>query len=198
MRLTLTDLVDIVSASGTPKVTKVKQVKHRGAYSPATDFYRPFREQVAEVHAAGGKPGDLDRVLRDLQDAKKVSAYPALVDGYKKWWGKKPLKFSKPTARDYSAIGVDVGVNPELLFDINGALFLVKLYMKADPLAKNRVEVITHLMHVVHAPHVPVGTTMAVLDVRRAKLITPSVPIPTVGAMLDAELSYIASLWPNV
>lgn len=37
-RITLTDVVDITSKSGTPKATKVNQIKYRQAYSPQTDF----------------------------------------------------------------------------------------------------------------------------------------------------------------
>jgi hypothetical protein len=46
IRVSLTDFVDIVSKSGTPKATKVAQVKKRGRYEPAVDFYKPLREKA--------------------------------------------------------------------------------------------------------------------------------------------------------
>ena len=49
IRLSLTDLVDIVSKSGTPKATKVSHVKARPDYEPAHDFYRPLREQIIAI-----------------------------------------------------------------------------------------------------------------------------------------------------
>ena len=48
-QISLTDFVDIVSTSGTPKATKVKQVKYRPAYNPAIDFYKRIRDDIVET-----------------------------------------------------------------------------------------------------------------------------------------------------
>ena len=45
IKISLTDFVDIASKSGTPKATKVAQVKARPDYEPKFDFYRPIREK---------------------------------------------------------------------------------------------------------------------------------------------------------
>jgi hypothetical protein len=75
---------------------------------------------------------------------------------------------------------------------------LLKMYLKSDPLAKVRIDVITHLMYLALGSVVPDGTVLGVLDVRNAKLFTPKVPIAAMTATLEAELAYIAFLWPNV
>ena len=75
---------------------------------------------------------------------------------------------------------------------------LIKLYFKSDKLAKNRIDIITHLMEICLKEHSPNETTMSVLDTRNSTLIYPTVPIPTLNASLKAELAYMAALWPDV
>ena len=197
-RISMTDFVDIVSKSGTPKTTKVAEVKNRRPYEPAFDFYRLIRETIIEAHENGQPRSAIESVLEILTDRKKITAYPDLVMGYTKWWGRKTLDWFEPPTAFFSAHGVDVSVNPELGLTINGQPHLVKLYFKAPKLAKNRIDIITHLMEVALTDECPKGTAMAVLDVRRSKLIRPTVAIPTLDATLIAELAYVAALWPRV
>lgn len=196
--ISLTDLVDIAAASGTPKMTKVRQIKRRPPYSPAMDFYRPFRERLIEIHRTGLSRRELVSVLSSSLDQKKQANYQGLIEGYRRWWGRKILDWFDPPSADWSAYGVSVRVNPELGLTINGTPHLIKLYMKSEPLSTNRVAIITHLMGMtLHGICVP-NTTMSVLDVRRNNLLTPNVPIPGLTAALEAELAYINALWPNV
>ena len=198
--LSLTDFVDIISASGTPKATKVKQIKFRPAYNPAADFYKRIREGIIEIHKNGYNKSHIGSTLTGLTDKKKETAYPEIVSGYKKWWGNKQIIWFEPPNDLFSSHGVDVSVNPELGLEINGASHLVKLYFKGEPLAKNRIDIITHLMAAVltNSCPSPSSTVMSVLDVRRSKLISPTVPIPAIGGILEAELAYISALWPSL
>jgi hypothetical protein len=196
-QISLTDFVDIVSASGTPKATKVRQVKRRPAYAPAADFYKPLRERIVEAHRFDYGRDYIDGAMADLTDQKKMKVYPPIVDGYKKWWGKKTLVWFDAPSFWYSKHGVDVAVNPELGLKINETPHLVKLYFKSDPLAKNKVDIITNLMAIVSSQDDP-DPVMSVLDIRRGKLFSPTVSIPGLTAMLDAELAYISALWPSL
>jgi len=85
---------------------------------------------------------------------------------------------------------------------VDGAPHLIKLYFKSKPLEKNKVDIITHLMATTLSGLCPSTsntiTVMSVLDVRRGKLISPTVPISALMGMLQAELAYIATLWPSV
>lgn len=196
--LSLTDLVDVSASSGTPKMTKVRQIKNRPAYDPKIDFYRPFRERILAIHQEGLPKSELSDIVPSLTDPKKVTNYPSLVDGYRQWWGRKSLTWFSPPSLIWSAHGVDVRVNPELGLVINEVPHLIKMYLKADPLTKNRIEIITHLMDMTLSASCPVNTVMAVLDVRNHRLLTPTVPVAGLTAGLDAELAYVAALWPNV
>ncbi|WP_035237451.1 hypothetical protein [Desulfobacter vibrioformis] len=197
-QLSLTDFVDVISASGTPKATKVKQIKNRPAYSPATDFYKRLRENIVEIHRENLNKDILDSTLSGLTDKKKETAYPAIISGYKKWWGKKQMSWFEPPNDLFSSHGVDISVNPELGLEINGTPHLIKLYFKSDPLTKNRIDIITHLMAAVLGNACPPSTEMSVLDIRRSKLISPTVEISLIDGIIDAELAYISALWSSI
>jgi len=194
-RISLTDFVDIVVKSGTPKATKVVQIKQRQDYEPAADFYKPLREFIVGTHRKGGSRFVPAEVLAPLTDPKKLANYPAAVDGYLRWWGSKHLSWFEPPTGVFSGHGVDVAVNPELGLVVNGVPHVIKLYFKADPLSKLRVDIVTHLMEVALGSRPADAKSMAVLDVRRAKLVCSATPSPRVHAALTAELAYVAALW---
>jgi hypothetical protein len=197
-RISLADFVDIVSKSGTPKATKVAQVKNRPDYEPAVDFYKPLREFIVDNHKRALPKFAPAAVLASITDPKKMTNYPAAVEGYRKWWGSKTLEWFDPAVGTFSAHGVDVVVNPELGLVVNGKPYVIKLYFKADPLSKARIDVVTHMMEETLRGSHREGETMAVLDVRRARLLAPTVPIPRLTAALNAELAYIAAMWEAV
>ena len=188
--LSLTDLVDVVSKAGTPKATKVAEIKNRKPYQPATDFYKPFRDGVIDIHQKGkDKKGLLD-LQNALTDPKKIANYPDAIDGYRKWWGKKTISWFEPPKNTYGHAGIDVAVNPELGLVVDGKRHVVKLYLKADPL--------TVLMEVSLRSKCQADDLLALLDVRQAKLFTVSAQLKPTKAVVDAELAYVAALWPSV
>jgi hypothetical protein len=198
-KITLTDFLDVVAKSGSPKATKVAEMKRRPPYDPRTDFYKAAREGIVAVHAEGRRKASLDEVLVGLSDPKKITAYPELIKGYKTWWGRKALEWFPPPTGTYSAHGVDVSIHPELGLRIDNEPHIIKLYFKAAPLAANRCELIIHLMETNLARGVRGSQPrMAVLDVRRSKLLACSESQAPLSAMLDAELAYIAAIWPNL
>ena len=197
-RLSLTDFVDIAASSGTPKATKIRNIKNRPPYNPGFDFYRPLRDHIEKTHNTAKGKANLNRLLPSLTDKKKLSAYPTLIEGYRKWWGNKKLVWFNPPVGVYSAHGIDVSVNPELGLRIEGQPHLIKLYFKAEPLTKNRIDVILFLLESQLSGQSPSETTMGVLEIRRSKLYIPTMHIQTLPAILSAELAYIAALWPHV
>ena len=197
-RLSLTDFVDIVSASGTPKMTKVAQIKRRQDYNPAFDFYKTIRDRIVDVHRNEYPKSTIKKLISTLTDAKRLEVYPMLIKGYNKWWGQKSFNWFDPPSELFSQHGVDISVNPELGLLINGSPHLVKLYFKAEKLTKSRTDIITHLMAITLGGKCPTGTEMSVLDVRQAKLISPPVSIHNLAASINAELAYISALWRQI
>lgn len=196
--LSLTDLVDVVSKSGTPKATKVSEIKNRKPYQPATDFYKQLRDGLIEIHQNGRDRNALSNLQASIFDPKKLANYPAAIAGYKKWWGRKKLEWFDPPRNIYGHAGVEVAVNPELGLIVDGVRYAIKLYLKSDPLTKLRVDLITVLMEVALREKCQPADALALLDVRQSKLFTASAPINTTKAVVDAELAYVAALWPNV
>jgi len=198
INISLTTFVDFVSKAGPPKMTVVKNWKNKEEYNPASDFYKPIRDRIVEMHKDGHSLSHLTHLLGTLTDKKKETVYPEIVDGYKSWRGRKTLEWFDPPSSNWENDDVSISVNPELGLLINGKPHLIKLYFKNDPLAKNRIDMITHLMETTCQRLAPKDTVMAVLDTRRSKLIVPTVPIPGLDALIQAEAAYWQTLWPLV
>jgi hypothetical protein len=199
-QLSLTDFVDIVSRSGIQKANKVKQLKHRPEYDPSTDFYKRIRDDIITLHKKNKNLDFLDKTLTNLTDPKKVTAYPFIIKGYKKWSGKKSFNWFEPPSTIYSSSSIDINVNPELGLEIDGNPYLIKLYFKANSLEKQQIDIILNLMKKTLSTEylLPKNTIMAVLDIRRSKLITPTISIPNLDIILKAELAYIGNLWASI
>jgi len=197
-KITMSDVVDVFSCAGTPKTTKVSQIKNRKPYDPATDYYRPLRGAIKGIHSDNGDRNDLDKIV-DSVHIKKVENYREAIAGYKKWWGRQQLQWFEPPRGTYSHAGVEVNVNPELGLSINGARFAIKLYLKDEPLSKLRTDPSLALMELALRDLMHVDDTVAVLDVRKGKLhMFGGRDHKIMKAMVNGELAYIATLWPDL
>lgn len=94
INLTLSDVVDVFVKSGTAKATKVRQVKNREKYQPATDYYRPLRMSLIDIHASGKDRDALDSILPAITDPKKVANYHELVEAYRSFGAERTLSGS--------------------------------------------------------------------------------------------------------
>lgn len=196
--ISLTDFVDFTSASGTSKLTKLKQFKSRPEYEPAFDFYKKAREGIIACHQAGDPKSKLDSHIGNVTDPKKIDHFSAIIQGYKRWWGRKNLNWFDPSRTVYSESGVDIRINPELGLEIDGVPHIAKLYFKSEKLSKTRVEVITHLMEKTLRPMVTPEIQTSIIDARNSKLITSTVVIEGLDAMLAGEMAYISAVWSNI
>lgn len=201
--ITLTEFIDIVAASGSAKYNAVKKAKklRMGGYDPQFDFWKPMRECIVGTHTNGLSKANISSLHQGMSDKNKLSTYPDVENGYVKWWGQKQITTFPAPKEKFSAHGVDVTVNPEYAIKINGGTrHVVKLYFKSDALSKAKVDIILYLMEASlrGKPKCQTADVMAVMDVRRSKMFTPTIVIPGIAHMLDAELAYVAALWPNV
>jgi hypothetical protein len=89
---------------------------------------------------------------------------------------------------------LEVGLNPELHADVNGEPHLIKLYLKSEPLSRQKVSIVLRLLETRAKGEVTVG----MLDVRRSKLYTPTVEIAGMDALLEAEAVAFTTLWDSV
>jgi len=194
-RISLTDFVDFVTRSGMPKLTKVKQLKHRAEYSPYADFYRPFREAVIAAHAEGrGKASIAEAALRRFEGDGRRHHIVDLCAAYGSWWGRRALDFFPPPTSTRHLGGLDLTINPELGLLIEGRAHVIKLYLKEPALSRRYAEIAAALMHESLAGQPPSGAIMAILDVRRRRLHCLA-PRPELSALLAGELASLATMW---
>lgn len=196
--ISLTDFVDFVIKSGSPKLTKVREVKGRDDYHPAFDFWKPLRDGIVAFHESGTtNKKSLDDIVADLKDKKKVVRYRDCVKGYKKFLGKKNVKWFKPQSAVWQSSDVEVRVNPELGLVINGVPHLIKLHFKAEVLSKARVSCVLLLMdQALKSPKK--GVSYAVLDVPKGNLYASGTPDLTLLPLLVGEAASFANMWQQL
>ncbi len=199
VKVSLTEFVDFVTRTGSQKVTVVREAKRRHAteYDPRTDFYKPFREGVAGMHLNGRPKQALDSLLSGLRDAKKQTAYPELVRGYKKFLGRKVVVPFAPPRADWTHAGLSVRVNPELGLELDGVRFVIKMYLKDEKLTRPKVGVVTYLMEEVLEP-VGGPAKFGVLLVRMGRLYESTPHELGLSALLEGEAATFAQIYHEI
>lgn len=196
MKISLTELVDIVAKAGVRKARQVGLTaeRHEDEYSVAKDFYKPLRDAIVAVHKRGESKSRLLDLFAHVRDQKKIGRYRLLVSCYQKWWARNDLIWVDPVAGLYSRHGITVSINPEIgLRFQNGEVLIIKLYFKAEKLSRADADLITSLMAT------SLGRTdVAVLDVERRRIFLPPKDNSSRMMMLSAELAYIAELTQNL
>lgn len=193
--ITMTDILDVASTSGSSKITKIRQLKNRGPYLPQTDFYKPLREGIIRVHQSGQSKSTLQAILLKV-NPKKLANYGAALDGYSKWWGSRTLTWFDPPTASYWNNGFEVRINPELGLEINGERHIIKLFLRDQNAGKLRIDLMNALMS--QTLVAPANAMCSVLDVRRSTPIGTSANCGALMSVVDAELAIIANVWPNV
>jgi len=197
-KINVNEFADIVSAAGgTPKYNKVQHIKARyqKGYCPATDFYKPLRDQIKHLHQNSIPSTSLASVLRKVS-SKKQSNYLDVVKGYTTWLKKiGSVSWFEPSTNIWSAYKTDINVNPELGLIINGTPHLIKLHFKSEKLSKSKADVITFIMDQVLRSGAP-SANMCVLDIRESRLHGLSISSPQrLQSALLGEMAYIAAVW---
>lgn len=198
IEISLTDFVDFVCKSGSAKLTKVKQIKGRDDYSPATDFYKGLREGIIQNHKDGGTKKGLTEILHSISDPKKIKNYNIAIDGYKKFWGRKNIAFFSVPMRHWKTGDLDVRINPELGLEFDDKFYAVKLYLKSDKLGKDKIDQILMLMEVQLRKHLDKDIKMAVLDVKNAKMFVKNDDDISLLPLLDGEAKSFEAIWKGI
>lgn len=194
--ISLTDFVDFVITAGTPKLTKVSDIRNRGDYHPAIDYWKPLRDAIVEFHQ--GNVDRLDGFLVKVKAQSKLSNYQAGIKGYRKFLGRKEVAWFEPPTEVWSYDELNVRVNPELGLSIKGKKHIVKLYFKSKPLTKNQIYVIFDLMQQVLSERMPPECRIAMLDVQRGKLLVPTRETPKIDILLRGEAASFLQIWNSI
>jgi hypothetical protein len=195
-RVSLTYFVDFVLKVGTPKLSGVKDFKeHR--YDHLTDFYKPLREAIVDMHEKGKPTRALDDLIGTLTDERKRRIFPGLVESYKAWL-RPGMTWFTPPHTTLPVGDIEININPELGFKIDGTQYLIKTYFRGEPLAQKRVATVLGLITSALGPGRP-GTVFAMLDVKNGKLRTlKSAPNPRLALLLRGEAASFSTIYASV
>ncbi len=198
-KLSLTEFVDVIIRSGTQKVDKIRAIKAKPIeYSPKNDFYRALRNYIVEYHK-NRLYTDPKKKAKDLtSDPKKFFHYTALLDGYWSFLGKRQPTWFDPPKKPIIFNNVELIINPELGLDFKGKKQIIKLYFKKDEITKKKIEIVLGLLEYAFKNDIDKSIALAVLDVRKGKLIQKSIEIPLLIEAIEAECAYISSIWDKL
>lgn len=190
--ISLSYFVDYMLTSGTSRITSGKFIR-QGPDERYSDFYRPVREAIVDMHAKGLDTRALNDFLATVEEPREKRIFPKIAIGYGKFLRQyRRLTWFEPPLREYPLGPVSVRVNPELGLLIDGRPHALKMYFRGEPLYAQRAVLINELLHDSLASTWP-GTVFGVLDVRRAKLFTYQ-PRPEVNRLLRAEAASLGAL----
>ena len=190
--ISLSYFVDFMMTSGTSRLTSVRHISD-GPDERYSDFYRPAREAIVDMHRKGLDTRVLADFLDSLVDPHEKRIFPKVVVGYSKFLRQqRRLTWFEPPFRDHALAGVSVRVNPEIGLLIDGRPHAIKLYFRGEPLSPRRAVLVNEVIGNALASTWP-GTVFGVLDVRRARLFARE-PKAGVGRLIHAEAASLASL----
>lgn len=198
MEISLTDFVDFVCKAGSAKLTKVKQIKNREEYSPATDFYKALREGIIKNHQNDADKSELKKIIKSIVDPKKVKNYTEAINGYIKFWGRKDIKWFEPPFKHWIVGDLDVRINPELGLEYDGHFYIVKLFLKGDKLSKDKIDQILVLMESQLRGTLDKSIKMSILDVKNSKLFIKDNDDITLLPLLNGEAKSFEIIWNGI
>ena len=199
--ISLTEFVDFVVATGTPKLTRIRKIKrdNEEAYEPWKDHWKILRDGIVQFHAIGdGDRKFFDRLLSGIAKEEKQKTSQPLVTNYKRFLGRKTIT-RHPADHHivWNYKDLEVRVNPELRLTLNDEEQVIKLYFKRAPLAQNKVGIILLLMK--HAlPASPEPVTYCLLDVHHNKPYTNKNPSDDMLPLLYGEADSFLTMWQYV
>ncbi|MBK7292117.1 MAG: hypothetical protein IPI78_18890 [Chitinophagaceae bacterium] len=196
--ISFTDFIDFVNKSGGSKLTKVRQVKNREEYNPATDFYKALREGIIYIHKKNHSKKELTGILTGLTDTKKIKNYPEAIKGYKKFWGNKKFTWFTPPSKHWKIGDIDININPELGLEYDDKFLVIKLYFKADRITKDKVNQILSLLEHQLRKKVEPEIIFCVLDVKAGKLFQNIAKDSSFIPLLEGEAVCFETIWKAI
>jgi len=197
--ISLTTFVDFVSKSGTARLTYVRKAKdlYQQEYEPALDFWKSLRDGIVDMHRHNRPKNTLDNVLVGITHRNKINLYPSRIAAYKRWVGRKIIRWRGCEPELWRHGSLTVRVNPELGISINGNDYIIKLYFKEERLSKYRVDTMLFLIRSTFSQKCS-DATPAILDVPRGNLIEPTRDISDIDALLIGEAAAFIQMWNRV
>ncbi len=202
IKITLTEFLNFVNKSGTAKGTVVKTAKKRREIEDnpyTTDYWYSLRNRIIEFHKKNKDISFIDDIINYISDDKKTN-YTALINGYKKFLGKKKIKYITPIRKTWTIGDISIILNPELILEINKKILIIKLFMSAkESMDRKHADLILTLLE--HEMRSKVGgdePIFAVLDVRKGKLFEQNKKESSLYFLLKGEARSFETQWKEL
>ncbi|HMQ03535.1 MAG TPA: hypothetical protein PKD26_06440 [Pyrinomonadaceae bacterium] len=195
IKISLTDFLDFIIASGSAKQTLVARLKKREEYAYAKDYWRELRNTITDFHAdpALTKAYFDAAIETNFIDAGKKEKARLLLENYKKFLGRKTVETMPLVKCDWRYNKhLTIRVNPELHVTINGVPQIIKFYFKSKPtLTKAKIDMALVLMKIA-TDDIITNVHYSILDLPQQKIWTQENPNMKLMPLLKGEAeSYI-------
>jgi hypothetical protein len=195
--ISLNQFFPFVLADSMAKRSELRSIKRtRGVYTPAVDYWRLLRLQIAAYHQFRQGLGiDALTTAIELAHPDRKTHYTTAVTNYRKFLGRKRVEWlDTPRRAVWLADDLRVRVNPELHVTINGEPHVVKLYLKADKKWALTQRTANPLAYLVSTCHGHLGKPL-VVDVMRGKAFGLTRQGVDYESLLRAQAAAFTSLW---
>lgn len=194
--ISLTDFVDFLAKAGSPRLTKAKELLERGKYDPATDFWRAFRDALKMHHKKNAEKKELDNLLRLTNEPNRLKKYSLAIQEYKKFLGRKKIKWFQPPRTNWSHSGLMVRINPELGLIWDDCRYIVKLYFNNEKMTKRKADLVNTLMVEALNGQLQKNDQVGVLDICCNKFYTGY--SPNLAPLLFGEAVSLVAIWDEL
>ena len=178
-RISITSLVDLLLETG-PE-TDANAAKDRKA-DPLPEFYQLVADAIVDMHRRGLPQSVLDKVLDREPNPKRERVLERVIDGYRRFLAKGSMKWFEPPRASYVFGANEINVNPELGLAIDETPYVIKMYLRGEPLTPRRVQATLGLLAGKLGRSCP-GHVFGLLEVRHAKLHALRTPEERMGAV---------------
>jgi hypothetical protein len=201
IKISLTDFIDFIVASGSAKQTIVSKFKKRKEYGYAVDYWRELRNTITDFHddPALTKAYFEAAIETNFIDAGKKEKARPLLQNYKSFLGRKVIE-TKPIVKCDWRYNKDltIRVNPELHVVINGVPQLVKFYFKGKPqLTKAKIDMALVLLKIA-TEDIITDVHYSILDLPQQKIWTQAAPNMKLLPLLKGEAESYITIYNNL
>ncbi len=178
-RISITSLVDLLLDTG-PDGDANAAKERKG--DPLPEFYQLLRDAIVEMHRRDLPDSVLDDVLDRETNPKRERVLERVIHGYRRFLSSGNMKWFEPPRASYVVGPNEIDVNPELGLAIDETPYVIKMYLRGEPLTPKRVQATLGLLVGRLGRSCP-GHVFGLLEVRHGKLHALRTPEERLGAV---------------
>lgn len=138
--------VDYILTRDKSKKRFIKNLKKRGNYNVAQDFYMPLRTCLIQLCKKNKSIEELDTMYNKLADERKKVNYASVISKIKEFLQNEKYLWVQPDKLQVMYGGLEISVNPELGLKIGDQTHFIKLYFKKDKISRVKVNLLLKIM----------------------------------------------------